>query len=326
MEMENNNTNKFNIDAVTMLNGFSYLSYMYFQGENPKETRIPRLPNLRPVCVFLILRGYTTLDEIQRECGLRKESVKVELTALLRDRVIEKKYLSPEGIQNGKFIANKGKCKEILIPIYTRVHTLDRVYFGNGSISASKPNSDTIIAGAKALFSSDKNNSINKDFLLGEALMHLYIFQKKLLARNRSFSELMILYYISALKSVNTFRTLHRIMPHQSVSNIRECCTRLLQEGCIEYEEQSSHLWGEEGERTRKEKVIFLTEEGLKVLEEEQRLLNEAMNNLMLSKSQEAGLRQVIKTALMLESRAFTDPLLPEKPDRRKKQNAIINN
>lgn len=323
--MENiNNTNKYNIDAITMLNGFSYLSYMYFQGEYPKDshwpraTRIPRLPNLRPVCIFLILRGYTTLDKIQRECGASRESIKAELNALAKEGFIEKKG----SVQDGSFLAEKKKCEEVLMPLYKRVSVLNKVY------SSESISSDEIISGVKAL-SGKKSESVfleQEEYKLGEALMHLYIFQKKLLARNRSFSELMILYYVSALRSANTFRALHRIMPHQSISNIRECCTRLTLEGCIKQEKQSSALWGEEGARVRKEKAISLTEEGLRVLEEEQRLLNEAMDNLSLNKSQEAGLRQVIKTALTLESRACIDPALPEKPDRRKKQSAIINN
>lgn len=305
------NTNKYNIDAITMLNGFSYLSYMYFQGET--KLRSLRLPNLRPVLIFLILRGYTSLKEIRRECGASEESIKAELTALLKDGYLEKRGSAREG----RFLPNKEKCEEILILLYKRANAFNRIYFGEDAISDPKSPSYAIISGVEALFSSVKK-PIKEEYRLGEAVMCLYVFQKKLLTRNRSFSELMILYYLSTLKSVNTFRTLHRIMPHQSVSNIRECCTRLRRMGYALYKEQSSALWGEEGERIRKEKVIFVTEEGLKVLKEEQEILNEAMNSLTLNKTQEAGLRQIIKTSLSLENRAYTDPALPEKPERRK--------
>jgi hypothetical protein len=313
---ENNNisNNQFQIDTLTMLNGFSYITYMYLQGEGGRVD----LPSVPLMCYFWILK--VTKGEMDKEFSLkdiedsvygvkRKDlrlsqgwgkntTVSYALLNLAKEGVLER--TGPGTFQ----LKDKKTCEEAILPLLRYAEDMDHKY------SETLPISEKLQDAAEKLFQAKMSG-------IGEVILNIYSMQKGLLRRCPNLLELLILYYTGTLSDIDTYEKIHTIVPHQSIPNIRACCNKLVKEGYVRYDAKDSHLWGEEGYRKRQAKIVCPEESGLKLLEENRTILNEQMNLLLLDETQKAAFRELIRISLMLESRACYDPLFPEKPERR---------
>lgn len=313
---ENNNisNNQFQIDALTMLNGFSYITYMYLQGEGGRVD-LPSVPLMSNFWVLKVAKDpgckeFSLKDIEDSIYGVKRKGLKSSqgwvknttvsyaLLNLAKENVLER-------TGSGTFrLKDKKACEEAILPLLRYAEEMDRKY------SETLPISEKLQAAAEKLFQVKMSG-------IGEAILNICSLQKGLLQRCQSLLELLILYYTGTLSDIDTYEKIHTIVPHQSIPNIRACCNKLVKEGYARYDAKDSHLWGEAGHRKRQTKIVCPEESGLKLLEENRAILNEQINLLLLDETQEAALRELIRISLMLESRACFDPLFPEKPERR---------